>query len=102
MAIDFGNGFQRDILALDCLRHGRFGGHGLSDDEIDLPDSRERQLEKFAAVAAIVGRRDLELEIVQPGIEKRQELCIGEEDVDVLAVAMIELQHHRGAAAERP
>ena len=40
--------------------------------------------------------------IVQLGIEKGQELRIGQEDIDVVALAMADLQHHRRVAAERP
>jgi uncharacterized metal-binding protein len=45
---------------------------------------------------------DLELEIMQFGIEKGQKLRIRQEDIDVVALAMTNLQHHRRAAAERP
>jgi hypothetical protein len=38
---------------------------------------------------------------VQLGIEKRENLPIGQEDIDVTALAVTNLQHHRRAAAER-
>ena len=40
--------------------------------------------------------------IVQLGIEKGQELRIGQEDIDVVALAVADLQHHRRSAPERP
>ena len=45
---------------------------------------------------------DLELEITQLGIEKGQELRIRQKDIDIVALAVADLQHHRRAAAERP
>jgi hypothetical protein len=39
---------------------------------------------------------------VQLGIKKGQELRIRQEDIDVVALAVADLQHHRRAAAERP
>jgi hypothetical protein len=36
------------------------------------------------------------------GIEISQELRIGQKDIYVMALAVINLQHHRGAAAKRP
>jgi hypothetical protein len=35
-------------------------------------------------------------------IEKGQELCMRQEDIDVVALAMTNLPHHRRAAGERP
>ena len=76
----------------------RPGRNGVSHDEVDLAET----LEESCAVSAVVRWPDLELEIMQLGIEKGQELRIGQEDIDVVALAMADLQHHRCAAAERP
>lgn len=63
-------------------------------------DTLESQFEEAGAIAAVVRWPDLELEIVQLGIEKGQ--GIRQEDIDVVALAVVDLQHHRRAAAERP
>ena len=99
---DLGDRFQVDFLTLDRLPRRRDVRDGVSHDEVDLAETLERQFEEAGAIAAVVRWPDLELEIVQLGIEKGQGLCIMQEDIDVVALAVADLQHHRRAAAERP
>jgi hypothetical protein len=74
----------------------------VSYDEVDLSDAIEHKLQESRAVTPVIGRPDLEFKIAQFGVEKGKELRIGKEDVDIVALAVIDLEHHGGAAAERP
>ena len=99
---DFGNCFQVDEVTFDHLLRCRVPCHGVSDEKVDLSDAVESQLEKSRTITCVVGRPDLELEVAQLGIEKGEKLRIVDEDVDVVAFAMIDPKHHGGAAAECP
>ena len=74
---DLGDRFQVDFLTLDRLPRRRDVRDGVSHDEVDLAETLERQFEESGAIAAVVRWPDLELEIVQLGIEKGQELVAG-------------------------
>ena len=50
----------------------------------------------------VVRWRDLEVEVTQLGIEVREELSIRQEDVDIVASTMVDLEHHGRSTAKRP
>ena len=62
----------------------------------------ERKFQELAAVSVIFGRSYLKLEVALLGIEISQQLRIGQKDIYVMALAVIDLQHHRCAATKRP
>ena len=48
------------------------------------------------------GERVVKREIALLRIEKLEQLRVRQKNIHIMAFAMIDLQHHRGAAAERP
>ena len=71
-------------------------------DEVHLPHVRECELLKPGAVTNIVGGLLFEAEIGLTRIKEAQNLAIIDEDVDVVAFPVADLDHHGRAAAERP
>lgn len=77
----------------------RVRGQGLGDDEVDLALG-QKQLD--VAGALVVVRRDRQGVVAQSRVEKAEGLGVGQEDVDVLAAPVVQVEHQHGAAAERP
>jgi hypothetical protein len=71
-------------------------------NEVDLPDISEHQFQRSSAVGFISVGFDFKLEILLLRIKKRELLRVGQKNVYVTTFAMIDLQHHRCAATERP
>ena len=97
---DFSDSFDIDVFALNLSSHGRCVGQWSADDKVNLTYSIKCQFEKVRSITVIIGRHDLELEVVEFRIEIGQKLRVGEENVDVFALTMTDLEHHCGAAAE--
>jgi hypothetical protein len=74
----------------------------MAHDEVDLADIFKRQFQKARSVTFGIGRPDFEFKVVLLRIEKREQLRVRQKDIYVATFAMIDLQHHRGAAAQRP
>ena len=72
------------------------------NDEVDLPHIGERKLLEPGTVTNIVGRFLFKPEIDLARIEEAQDLAIINEDVDVVAFPVADMDHHGRAAAERP
>ena len=62
----------------------------------------ESQFQESCAVSFVLGRGNLEFEVAFLGIEEWQKLRIGQKDIYVMTLAVINLQHHCRAATERP
>ena len=71
-------------------------------DEIDFPNTFERNFLKARTVALIIGGLDFKLKITLLGIKKRKQLRVWQKNIHVMALAMPDPKHHRGTAAERP
>jgi hypothetical protein len=60
------------------------------------------ELQGSNAIASVIVRFNLELEISPLRIEEWEQLSIGQKDIYVVTFAMIDPKHHRGTTAERP
>ncbi|MDR7145515.1 hypothetical protein J2X43_003724 [Rhizobium sp. BE258] len=74
----------------------------VSHDEVDFADASENHFLEMRPIAFIGGRRRFENQVVGRWIEEREELRIVQENIDVMAFAMVDLQHHCSTAAEGP
>lgn len=71
-------------------------------NEVDLTQFVKGEFERLRPVALIFVRPTGHCEILDLWIEKRQDLRIIKEDIDVVAFTMIDLEHERRPAAEAP
>jgi hypothetical protein len=62
----------------------------------------KHKFQKSGSVASIISGQDFKCEIVPLRIEKREQLRAKQKNIYVATFAMINLQHHRRATAERP
>src|SRR5581483_2447333 len=99
---DLGNGVEENSFVFNASVHCRRSRQCICNDEVDLTNFIEPHLQESRSVASVGGRQNLELEITLLGIKKREQLRIRQEDIYVTTFAMIDLQHHRGAATKRP
>lgn len=76
---DLGNRFDIHIFTLDLSSCGRDLGQWWADNEIYFSDSIERQLEKAGPITLLVGRHNLELEVVQLRIKVGKKLRVLQE-----------------------
>src|SRR5262249_17474066 len=89
--------FQLNNLTLNLALCRRRGSQSARYDEVNLTNT-EDQFQRTNSIAYIAIRPNFKFEILFLGIKKRKLLRVVEENVDIMAFAMIDLQHHRCAA----
>ena len=74
----------------------------MTDDEINLSDILEHQFPKAGAVADGISKWDFIIKVMRLRIKKPKRLGVCKKNIEVAAFAMIDLEHHCRAAAQRP
>ena len=72
------------------------------DYKVDLADVIESNFQMSSSIAVVSRVPDLELHLGDDRLNIWQKLRVIQKQVDIVAVAMIELQHQRRSAAEGP
>jgi len=101
LSYNLSDGFQLNDFALDFASYRWRGSQGACNDEVDLTNTKD-QFQGTNSVAFIVVRLHCKFEILFLGIEKRKLLRVIEKNIDVVAFAMVNLQHQRRTASNRP
>jgi NAD(P)-dependent dehydrogenase (short-subunit alcohol dehydrogenase family) len=99
---DLGGRFERDALPADLLGERRRLRDVGAADEVDLAQIFVGELQDRGAFRRIAVGPALEVDILRLRIEERQDLRIVEEQVDIVALKVIDLEHEHRAAAKAP
>lgn len=99
---NLGGRLKCDRPSADFARTGGLGNDTRGADEVDLAEIQIGELQNARAVAVIAVRAPFERNPLGLGIEEGQDLGIIEKQINVVAFAMIDLQHKRSAATEAP
>ncbi|MBN9237306.1 MAG: hypothetical protein J0I58_26260 [Mesorhizobium sp.] len=91
---------HRPTLHFPCHERGFCQRPG--NDEIDLADVLESEFLKVKPIAQIVSRRYVEVQAASGRVDKPEQLRVIEKNIDIMAFAMGDLDHHGCAAAKRP
>lgn len=97
---NFRDCLELDIPTLDRPGHERIGSQVAGNDEVDFTQISKSELLKTGTVSRVFGRHGREDQIGFRRVKKAHDLCVIDEDVDVMALTMANLDHHRGAATE--
>jgi hypothetical protein len=99
---DFSDGLKPHRTIRDLANVEWLVGEMTRGNEIDLANVSEGKLLEAGSISTIVGWHFPEMKVHFGGVEKSQNLAVIEKDIDIVALAMTKLDHHRRAAAERP
>lgn len=99
---DLGRRLQRHITAAHLSPFDWILNDARRADEVDLADIGVGELERAGSVGLIAVRPPRQGLALRLRVQERQHLWVVEEDVDVVAFAVVDLEHQRGSAAEAP
>ena len=90
---DRGHGVEQHLASQERPRQRGMIDGRRRGDEIDLPDPAEDRLQIARAVTSVLNTRMLCLDFGDCRGDKAKQLVIGQEEIDVAAVAVVNLQH---------